>query len=388
MIHVPEIFVISGIHYASTKPVRIEIKDGLIHKVKETSSSDIGNTGLFIAPGLIDNQVNGYEGVNFADELLTVQRLQKSAEAIWRDGVTSFMPTLVTDSHDNLVRNFRILAEAASDEFFMNCIPGFHLEGPYLSPEPGFYGCHPPQYLRKPSWTEFTEFQEAAKGKIIDVTVAPELEGAIEFIRSCVQSGVVVSIGHTNANAEQINLAAESGARISTHLGNGCANLIDRHKNPLWPQLANDLLTPTIIGDGHHLLPEEIRVFYKVKGAENIMLTSDVTHFIGMPPGEYNYMGSRIVKTIEGIIRIPELNCLAGASFPIKTGVDNVMDYTGCTQGVAIKLASENVARSYNLTDRGTLEAGKRADLILFEKRNNKIIIKSTWVKGKCVYQA
>jgi N-acetylglucosamine-6-phosphate deacetylase len=384
----PEISELSGIHYATRRPVRIEIENGFIIRASDEGVDDINDRDTIIAPGLIDNQINGYQGINFADEFLTTGSLKMATEAIWKDGVTSFMPTLVTDSHDKLKRSFRMLARASSDEFFKGCIPGFHLEGPYLSPEPGFYGCHPAQYLRKPSWFEFTEYQEAAMGRIMEVTIAPELEDAGEFIRLSALSGVIVSIGHTNATAEQIDLAVKNGAKLSTHLGNGCANLIDRHRNPLWPQLANKLLTPSIIADGHHLLPEEIVVFYKVKGPKNMILTSDVTHLIGMPPGEYVYLGARVIKTIDGLVKNPELDCLAGASLPLKKGLETMMDYTGCSLGEAVNLAARNVARIYNLSDRGAIGPGKRADLILFKNKGNKITIKETYVKGVCVFRA
>ena len=108
----------------------------------------------------------------------------------------------------------------------------------------------------------------------------------------------------------------------------------------LWPQLANDLLTPSIIADGHHLLPEEVQVFYKVKGPHNIILTSDVTHLIGMTPGKYIFLGSEVVLTDEGLIENPVLNCLAGASMPLRTGVGNAMRFTGCTLGEAVNMAS------------------------------------------------
>ena len=374
--------VLSGIHYETGKKVRIEICDGLIYGISEIKNSGEQNSGLFLAPGLIDNQINGYAGIDFSDETFTPEGMVTAAKEIWKDGATSFLPTLITNSHENLLRNFKILSETIKDSHLLNCIPGFHLEGPYLSKEPGFYGCHPVYHLRKPSWNEFTEYQEAAGGKIMQVTISPELDGAIEFIRLCKKTGVTISIGHTNASTEQINLAVENGARLSTHLGNGCANLINRHKNPIWPQLANDLITPSIIADGHHLLPEEIQVFFKVKGPDNLILTSDVNHLIGLAPGKYVYMGSEVIYTEDGLVKNAELDCLAGASLPLKKGVETMMNFTGCSLANAIKMASENVARIYGLEDRGLLLPGKRADIILFELNGNNITIKETWVEG------
>jgi N-acetylglucosamine-6-phosphate deacetylase len=379
-----DILTIEAIHYETGNPVRIEIRDNFIHKISELTGS-LPNQNIFVAPGLIDNQVNGYRGVDFSDTGLTTDKMVTAVAAIRHDGVTSFVPTVITNSHGNLVRNFKNLAEALKNEEVRNSVPGFHLEGPYISPEEGYFGCHPFAYIRKPSWDEFAQYQEAADGNIIQVTVGPEAEGCIDFIKQCTKSNVKVAIGHTNASADQINRAVEHGARLSTHLGNGCANLIDRHRNPLWPQLANDLLTPTIIADGHHLQPEEIRVFYKVKGPRNLVLTSDVNHLIGMAPGKYEYFGSEVIYTQDGLVKNPVLNCLAGASMPLKTGVGNVMKYTGCSLGEAINMASGNSARIYNLTDRSSLAVGKRADLILFEIDNYKIKIKQVWVKGKLI---
>ena len=376
---------INSIHYETGKPVKIEIRDKLICKISEISGS-LQNQNLFVAPGLIDNQINGYKGVDFSETSLTADKMLKAIEAIRADGVTTFMPTVITNSHENLLRNFRNLAEALKNDEVRDSVAGFHLEGPYISPEEGYYGCHPSAFIRKPSWDEFAQYQEAADGNIRQVTVSPETDGCMEFIEKCSKNNVIVAIGHTNASAEQIKKAVNHGARLSTHLGNGCANLIDRHRNPLWPQLANDLLIPTIIADGHHLLPEEVQVFYKVKGPHNMILTSDVTHLIGMTPGKYIFLGSEVVLTNEGLIKNPVLNCLAGASMALRTGVENVMKFTGCSLGETINMASGNVARIYNLADRGSLSAGKRADLIVFEKDDNNIEIKQVWVKGRKVF--
>jgi len=255
-----ETIKIKGIHFETNVPVEIEIAGGIISGISNIDEPAGKSENLFVAPGLIDNQVNGYKGVDFSDGDFSPDQMIKAAEAIWKDGVTSFVPTLITNSRDNLIRNFKLLAESLEDTRVRLSVPGFHLEGPYISSEEGFYGCHPVSHIRKPSWEEFTEYQRAAGGNIIQVTLSPEIEGAIEFIKLCTQNGIIVSLGHTNASAEIINLAVKNGARLSTHLGNGCANMIHRHNNPLWPQLANDLLTPSIIADGHHLLPEEIRV--------------------------------------------------------------------------------------------------------------------------------
>ncbi len=340
-----EYTVVKGIHYETGKAVKIEIRDGFISNISDVMRSN-QEPELFVAPGFIDNQINGYRGVDFSGPELTTYDMRTAVDAIRKDGVTTFQPTIITNSHENLLKIFRNLVLTLKDKDISDSVPGFHLEGPYISPQEGYYGCHPAGFIRKPSWKEFSEYQEAAEGKIRQVTIAPEVEGAIEFIRLCARENILVAIGHTNASAFQITQAADNGASLSTHLGNGCANMIHRHMNPLWAQMANDNLTPSIIADGHHLLPEEIQVFYKIKGPHNIILTSDVTHLIGMTPGKYMFLGSEIVYTDDGLIKNPVLNVLAGASFPIRRGVENMMNFTGCSLGEAINLATKNVSRA------------------------------------------
>lgn len=383
-----ELFTVEALHFQTGTAVRLVIDNGYIRDVEDIDGASSLKPDLFVAPGLIDNQINGYSGVDFSSDDVTPEKVKLAAERIWSDGVTTFIPTVITNSHENLLLNFRNLYNAITKEDLMGSVPGFHLEGPYISPEEGFFGTHPEKYVRKPDWNEFIEYQEAAGGKIIQVTVSPEVEGADVFIEKCKDKGIIVAIGHTNANAGQVRMAAEKGARLSTHLGNGCANMIHRHHNHLWPQLAEDRLIPTIIADGHHLPEEVIKVFVKVKGPDKIILTSDVNHLIGMPQGKYNYLGTEVVYSEDGLVRNPGQNCLAGASMPLVRGVETVMNYTGCPLGEAINMASKNVADVYGFNDRGLITPGKRADLILFSLANNKLSILKTWIKGKLVYSA
>jgi N-acetylglucosamine-6-phosphate deacetylase len=378
--------IVEGLHYETGKPIRIEIESGLIRNITPVDSLPEKSESLFIAPGLIDNQVNGYVGVDFSEDDVNPESIMKVTEAIHRDGVTSFVPTFITNSHEKLIRNFKNASTSLSEVSANDSIPGFHLEGPYISTEKGYYGTHPSEYVRKPSWDEFLKYQDAAGGRIIEVTVAPEIEGTMEFISSCTRNNIMVSIGHSNASGDQINEAVDRGARLATHLGNGLANMIDRHRNPIWPLLANELITPSIIADGNHLLREQIWVFFKIKGPENIFLVSDVSPLIGLSPGRYNYMGSEVLYTPDGYLRNLKMNCLAGASLPLKRGVENMVSFTGCSLATAIDLATRNVSKAIGFSDRGHLSSGKRADLILFGFNDGKIQIEQTIVKGSIAY--
>jgi N-acetylglucosamine-6-phosphate deacetylase len=169
-------------------------------------------------------------------------------------------------------------------------------------------------------------------------------------------------------------------------LGNGCANLIHRAHNPFWPQLADDRLHISIITDGFHLTDAEIQTFFKVKGVDHVILTSDITELAGLPPGKYDWHDAQVVLTPEGVIKYPAQDVLVGASFPLLRGVENMMRFTGCSLADAIHMASTNPARLYDLGDRGEIKIGKRADMILFLFKNGKITIKQTMIAGKVVF--
>ncbi len=382
---------VEGLFYLDGTPVHIEILDGKISKIiRKTSFDDPSLSKVYIAPGLIDNQVNGYVQVSFvfSGGELTIEKVRKATMALWREGVTTYFPTLTTSSHEVLVQNFKVLTEALKDPEISRSIPGFHLEGPYISPVDGYRGAHPKEWVRPPDWKEFLEYKKAANNKIIQVSLAPEIEGALDFIRNLVKHEIKVALAHHNASAEIIKEAIDEGAVIATHLGNGCANMIHRHTNPLWAQLADDRLMASIIVDGFHLRPEEVKVFYKVKGPEKIIITSDVTSLAGMPPGEYESKGRKVILTPEGMIKYPAQNVLAGSASPITKGVGNIMKFTQCSLAEAIHMASRNPARLYDLRDRGEIIVGKKADLILFTLENYILSIKKTIIAGEVVYSS
>jgi len=381
---------IEGLLYLTGKPVSVEIKDGLIVRVQQIARLTDESHPVYIAPGLIDNQVNGFAGVSFCfgGSELTKEGIIKVTQELWKKGVTTYLPILTSNSRDLLLKNFKILASFRNDNSIHGSIAGYHLEGPYISPVDGYRGAHPLKYVRKPDWKEFMDFYEAANRKILTVTIAPEVEGALDFISKCSELGVTVAIGHHNASKTTIDQAVLNGAKISTHFGNGCANMINRHDNPLWQQLANDQLMASIICDGFHLRDEEISVFYKVKSPEKTIITSDVTSFATLAPGNYiNEDGDTIELTKEGMLRYPKQNVLYGSASPISRGVAHIIKVTGCSLGKAIQMASTNPAKLYGLTDRGIIEPGKRADLILFSIGEQELNIKKTYVAGNLVFE-
>lgn len=382
---------IEGLFYLDHSPISVEIENGIITGLKRIKELSDKNNKSYIAPGLFDNQVNGFVGVSFAlgGSDLTLEGIQKVTKALWKYGVTSYMPTLTTNDHEILKKNLKILAEAQKDKSSLGSIPGVHLEGPYISPIDGYRGAHPLKFVRKPDWNEFMELYEAAEGNILQIGVAPEVEGVMDFISKCREKNVLVSLAHHNGSAVEIKEAVDRGAQTSTHLGNGCANTINRHHNPFWAQLAEDRLTITIICDGFHLLPEQIKTFYNAKGPEKIIITSDITSWGGLPAGIYvTDEGETIEKTPEGAMVFPEQKSLYGSASPLNNGIGHIMKVTGCSLADAIRMASTNPARIYGLHDRGEIIPGMRADIVMFTMDDFTMNIKKTIVAGEVVYTA
>jgi len=379
------------------------IDNGFIHSITEGNTQEVGTIeidakGQYVSPGLIDIQVNGYDSVSFClegaenttaqENELTVQDVWKVTEGLWKEGVTTYFPTLTTNSQEFLSNNFAILAKAMNDESCKGSIPGFHLEGPYISPVDGYRGAHPLEHVRNPVWNEFLELYKAAGEKIILITLAPEIESVTEFIKKCRELGIVVSLGHHNGTSAQIKQAIDSGATLATHLGNGCDSKINRHYNPLWPQLADERLMIGIIADGFHLPPDVLKVFYKIKGADNIIITSDVTSYAGLPTGTYRIKsGQSIEKTEDGNLCFSgQEGGLYGSASSLRKGVGHMMKVTDCGIEKAIQMTTQNAAQLHKLKDRGVLEVGKRADIILFTIENDKMVINKTIVAGEIVY--
>lgn len=367
------------------------IRNSIIEAVTEgnpevTGATEIDAKGQYIAPGLIDLQINGFLGVDFSDQDLTPEDLHKAIKALCKAGVTTFLPTVITNSQQNLKRSLSILANALDNEEIGISIPGFHLEGPYISPVQGFRGAHLEKYIRQPDWDEFSELQRAADNRIRLITIAPEVNGAISFIRKCKEAGIIVALGHHNGSSEIIKKAVEAGASMSTHLGNGCANMINRHENPLWPQLADDRITASIIADGFHLNQDQVQCFYKMKGLERTILVSDALDLAGLPPGEY-IRHERLVVLSE-VVKFPAENVLAGAVSPLSACVTNMMKFTNCGLENAVQMASTNPARLIGLNNIGDLKQGKRADLIFFNIEDGKMLIQKTIIAGKIVFHS
>jgi N-acetylglucosamine-6-phosphate deacetylase len=366
---------------------KVEIADEYISAVtvRGAESAELP----FISPGFVDIQVNGFAGVDFSGPDLDAEKAISVLPALWSTGVTSFCPTLITNSLPKMAKNFAILEQAArKSSDFAHAVPCYHLEGPYLSPL-GSHGAHDPQWMHPPNWEEFQELQSAAGGRIGIVTLAPELPGAEDFIRKAQSAGVVVAISHTDGGPGDVHRAAAAGATLNTHLGNGCPAMLHRHKAPLWAQLAIDSLHASLIVDGFHLPPDIVKVIVAVKGIDKCILITDAVHVAQLPPGKYSLVGTEIELLPSGQVVRADRVSMAGSALCMNRGVAVFIKFAQCTLASAIQAATANPA---NLLRRRTVcsqvASGQPANLVLFRREPETLKIESVISQGRRVYPA
>jgi len=358
---------IYGRHYENGEPVRIRVEGERIAAVDPAWPPRNSAAWPTVAPGLFDLQINGYGGIWFGKSGITADEVLEVLKQHFRFGVTRLCPTLITNSFECLAGAFAAIRRACEEETWADhLVPGCHLEGPYISAEDGPRGAHPQEHVRPPDWSEFEQLQEISGGRIRLITLAPELPGAIEFIRKAVGSGVVVSIGHTAANGDQIAAAVDAGARLSTHLGNGAHGTLRRHPNYIWEQLGDPRLSASVIADGHHLPTSVFRSIFRAKSSRNVILTCDAAGLAGCAPGVYVEGAVRMEVLEDGrIVVAGQRQFLAGSGAQTGDCVLEAVRHGGVSLREAIEMAGRNPARLLGLEEI-RLRRGARADLLLF----------------------
>lgn len=358
-----------GRRYDTGEPICIEVAAGKIADMAVcTADGSSAARWPWIAPGLFDIQVNGYGGQEFSALDLTPEKVNAIVQGYAAYGVTRCCPTLLTASFEVLQHSLKTIVTACDSSSDMaRRIAAIHVEGPYISREDGPRGAHPPAHCRTPDWDEFQRLQEAADGRIRILTMSVEFDNSPSFIERVAATGVVVAIGHTSADSAHISAAVDAGARLSTHLGNGCHLMMPRHPNYFWDQLAEDRLDASLIVDGHHLPANVVKTFVRVKTPNRCILISDVSGWAGRPPGRYTAEHGELEILPDGrLVVAGQRGLLAGASRPIGTCVANVMQFAGVTLGEAIDMATANPARLLSMPP-GGIQPGDPADLVLFD---------------------
>ena len=353
----------TGLSPASGTPIAVTVADGLIKKIEPRPGESVSK---WISPGWIDLQVNGFAGVDYNSPATTTEEIGRSIQAQRKTGVTRLLPTVITGDLDemaaclaNLVRAKDELAEGAS-------IAGFHVEGPWISPEDGPRGAHPVEHVRPASVDEFKRLQDAAGGLIRLLTLAPESPGAFALVEYAAKSGVTVSIGHTGATAEQIEDAVRAGATMTTHLGNGAHAVLPKGSNYILQQMADDRLCAGLIVDGIHLSSEFVKIAVRAKGPERAFLVTDAVAPAGCAPGLHQLGSQQVRLSEDGSVQLPN-GRLAGSSLRMDKAVENVMRFAGIGVEQATRMASVNAAQAIALDERSCfLKQGDPAELVLF----------------------
>ncbi|MDQ1258084.1 MAG: Amidohydrolase family protein, partial [Candidatus Hydrogenedentes bacterium] len=347
----------------------------------------IGSETSVLSPTLFDIQVNGAKGINLQTADVRPEDVRAVTDVLAAWGVSHWIPTLVTGSLDTMERACRVVVEAMRDPVVARAVPGLHCEGPCISPVDGPRGAHPRQYVRDPKLSEFDRLLDAANGHIVYTTLAPELPGAIPYIKGLVRRGVVVSLGHHQATAEQIARAVDAGAAMCTHLGNGLASTIHRHVNPLWPQLADDRLAASLIPDLHHLPPAMLKSLARAKGPDRAIFTSDAVHMTLLKPGAYELAGAKVELKPSGRICLSGTDLLAGSSLMLLQGVVNAVREADLTWKQTVACASTIPARVLGLPYRfNPPKVGKKADLVVFDvNKHGKAAVQCVFIDGKRV---
>lgn len=293
------------------------------------------------SPGLTDLQVNGYAGVDFNDAALTPQALDHALEAMRRANVTSCLPTLITAEEAVLAGRLAALdAAVVNSRLGPLMVPGFHLEGPFLNPAPGYTGCHPAAAMILPDPAVLDRLGRSLRRPILLLTLAPERPGALSLIGWARCRGMVVAMGHSAADHAITARAAEAGLTLSTHLGNALPQPQPKFVNPMMAQLAQDQLSASFIADGIHIPAEALKVLIRAKGAQRSILVSDATAAAAAPFGRYRFAGMTIEHTPDGCVRVAGTINLAGSALCLDQAVRNVVAWKLADAATALAMAS------------------------------------------------
>jgi len=335
---------------------------------------DFGDAILF--PGLMDVHTHGAAGFDVMQA--DASELGKIQTFIARHGVTSYFPSTVSAPMDSTLRALERLADAvelANNGGGQGAQPlGIHLEGPFLSHERR--GMHPAQDLLKPSVGAFDKFWQAARGHIRLLTIAPELDGALELIAEASKRGVTVSIGHSDADLDQARKGIAAGARHATHTCNAMRPFDHREPGIIGEVLTNPSIAAEIIVDGVHLHSETVQIITRAKGVEGTVLITDATAATGMPDGKY-MLGEVEIEVKDGMCT--HKGTLAGSVLTLDRAVRNVMSFAQWDLQTAVRAATLNPAKTAGVKNKGLLQAGADADFVVMNAGGE---VQATIIKG------
>jgi N-acetylglucosamine-6-phosphate deacetylase len=297
--------------------------------------------------GYFDLQANGFAGVDFQQPGVPAAALERAVAALQAHGTTGVLVTLITDTIERFAAQLAHFERVAAESPAVRAmIAGYHLEGPYLLPEPGYHGAHDPQKMKAPDCREFDRLWTASGGRLRLITIAPEWPGAVEYIRHAVAHGVRISIGHSNASDRAIDDAMAAGMTMCTHVGNGVPMQLPRHDNIIQRVLARDELYAVFIPDGHHVPPGTLRNFVRAKPRDKVLFTTDCVAAAAAPPGRYTVGSLEVESGVDGVVREPGRPNFAGSSLTMDQAVRHVQRWLGWTETEATHACGAGVRRA------------------------------------------
>jgi N-acetylglucosamine-6-phosphate deacetylase len=327
-----------------------------------------------VSPGFIDLQVNGGFGVEVGERADAIPRLAARLPAT---GVTAFLPTLVSSAAEVYPRACQAFLASRGAP---GALPlGLHLEGPFLSLRRA--GAHRTSAIENASPAVWDPFLEHDALRL--VTLAPELEGALEHIQRLRQRRVVVSLGHTDASYEEFRRGIDAGATMVTHLFNAMSGFRPRAPGAVGAALLDERVTVGVIADGVHSHPASLRLAVRVKGPDKVALVTDAIAGAGMEPGRYQ-LGGQDILVKDGQARLPD-GTLAGSVLSLDQAVRNVVSWAETGVAEACRMASEVPARLLGLRSKGRLAVGCDADLVLLD---DALRVRATFREGRSLYRA
>ena len=366
------------------------LKDGLVEKVADIDDGEVKSLfaqedteiiiedEMTIVPGMLDIHTHGAMGVDFID--VDEEKLNAVGQRYLKEGVTGFCTStmvLVREKEKELLKKFGSLPELHAPRWL-----GVHLEGPHMNEK--YHAMMDPRYLRKPSVEELLENVELTSHRLLMITMAPELEGAKEFIKACAENDVAVMLAHSNATSKQTTEALTWGVSGFTHLYNAMSQHTHRNPGMVTAALLDDHTFKELIVDGYHIDEDVIKLTYKILGKEQIILITDAMPGKGLGDGEYEF--GKLPCVIKDNKAFEKASGrIAGSTLGMNDAMRNVMAFTGCSLADAVVMASVNPAKLLKLDKKfGSLSKGKAADFVLVDDDMN---VFATFIDANCVYR-
>lgn len=355
----------------------MEVDDGKIVGFSKKVPDSYEDLGEIVAPGLVDTHIHGYHG----KDIMNAEKgaLNVISKGLLECGVTSFVPTTLTDSKERTDAACKVVGEEYKDVEGAK-IRGIFLEGPFFTEK--YKGAQNPAYMSDPKVEYLKEWKDLSDGLVNKIAIAPERNGAIDFIKEANAMGVRVALGHSDASYDQAVEAVEAGANIFVHTYNGMSGLHHREPGMVGAAMNTDAISE-LICDGHHVNPHAANILMNAKGRDHIALITDCMSAGGMADGDY-MLGDFPVKVEKGTARLKDSGSLAGSILKLKDAIKNVVDWDIADVFEAVQMASLVPAKSVGIDDVcGKLKEGYAADFIVLDYDMN---LEKTFLNGKLVY--